>query len=106
MLTRAALSCLRVSRRWRMRTGITRAPHNDGIFSTLPNRRAIIDRREMSPIGWRRLSRRRIHMTPPYCAAGSWSVLGEALIAGRAEALRRLYAHPTNGRETAGVRFP
>lgn len=68
-------------------------------FSTLPNRRAIIDRRDVAD----RLEKV-IAQADTYDATILRSrivgVLGEALIAGRAEALRRLYAHPTNGRET------
>lgn len=68
-------------------------------FSALANRRAIIDRRTVSD-----------RLEEVIAAADSTDatllrgkivgVLSEALAAGRAEAMRRLHAHPTNGRET------
>ncbi|MBP6030712.1 MAG: [protein-PII] uridylyltransferase [Sphingobium sp.] len=68
-------------------------------FSALPNRRAIIDRRAVAD-----------QLEQVIAAADTAdtallrgkivALLAEVLAAGRAEAMRRLEAHPTNGRET------
>ena len=69
------------------------------LFSALSNRRAIIDRRAVAEriedgirdAGSSDASAQRATIV---------AILGEALATGKAEAMRRLDQHPTNGRET------
>ena len=69
------------------------------LFSALSNRRAIIDRRavaERIEDGIRDAGSSDVSVQRARIVA----ILGEALATGKAEAMRRLDQHPTNGRET------
>ena len=68
-------------------------------FAALPNRRAIIDRRLIAD-QVDALVQESDTSDTTVLRAKIVSVLAEALAEGKAEAMRRLDAHPTNGRET------
>ncbi|RXR30972.1 [protein-PII] uridylyltransferase [Sphingobium fluviale] len=68
-------------------------------FSALPNRRAIIDRRAVAD-RLEQLLAEAAGQDATALRGKIVAVLADALASGRAEAMRRLDAHPTNGRET------
>jgi [protein-PII] uridylyltransferase len=68
-------------------------------FSALPNRRAIIDRRALADHLEQVVKDADTHNSA-VLRGKIVGILAGALASGRAEAMRRLHDHPTNGRET------